>query len=83
MEIVKLPRGETAPEDSDCVSIMAMPDGKYALNCSALQNCDVGDDSESSAVIGGAPYDSYDEAEAAGLAWANEMCTEMVYISQT
>jgi hypothetical protein len=85
MEIVKLPEGEAAPRESDCISIVKGPDGRFLLNASALSGCS-GDDEgeeedESVAVIGGDSYATYEEAEAAGLAWASECCAEFVYIS--
>jgi hypothetical protein len=81
MDIIKLPAGERAPTDSDCISIEAREDGRFTLNCSALANCDDPDETESIAVIGGDPYDSYDAAEAAGLAWAADRCVEQIYVA--
>ncbi|HEU0043976.1 hypothetical protein [Sphingomonas sp.] len=82
MEIIKLPLGEIAPEESDCISIDKAPDGSFQLNTSALGACDTGDDAESTAVIGSQPYPSYDAAEAAGLAIAAEQCVSTVYIAR-
>ncbi len=81
MEIIKLPPGERAPEESDCVSIERLDDGRFSLNGSALKSCGDGTEAESVAMIGGEPYRSYDEAEAAGLAWIAEYCAERVFVS--
>lgn len=81
MEVVNLPPGEEAPKDSDCVSIARIADGKHLLNGSALLACGDSDEIESVALIGGEPYATYEEAEAAGLAWASEHCVEMLYVS--
>ena len=81
MEIIKLPFGERAPEESDCISVEELADGRYNLNTSTLGACRREDEAESASVIGGAPYDSYDAAEAAGLAIAAEQCVDTVYIS--
>ena len=81
MEIIKLPFGEMAPEESDCISVQETDDGRFYLNTSALSNCPE-DEAESSSVIGSAPYDSYEAAEAAGLAIAAEQCVETVVISR-
>lgn len=81
MNIVKLPPGEIAPEDSDCISIALTPKGTYSLDGSALQSCGDGDEIESVTMIGSQPYDSYEEAEAAGLAWAAEHCVGQVYVT--
>ena len=83
MEIIKLPEGEVAPLDADCISIMKRADGRCDLNCSALQGCGDGDEVESVALIGSEPYASYDDAESAGLAWAAEHCVDKVFISTT
>jgi hypothetical protein len=55
MEIVKLPLGESAPREADCVSIERQADGRYLMNASALAGCTDGDSEsdESTAVIGG------------------------------
>lgn len=88
MDIVKLPPGERAPKESDCISIQEAHDGRFLLNASALVTCGSADDDEeeegdSTAVIGGPSYSSYEEAEAAGLAWAAEQCVEYLYISRS
>ena len=82
MEIIKLPWGERASKESDCISVEERADGQWSLNTSALSNCDAAEEGESESVIGGAPYPSYNAAEAAGLAIAAEQCVETVYISR-
>lgn len=83
MEIIKLPWGEQAPEESDCISVEEKGDGTFELNTASLGNCVAAEaDGESMAVIGSQPYPSYDAAEAAGLAIAAEQCVETVYISR-
>jgi hypothetical protein len=81
MEIHRLPAGQLAPEDSDCVHVSKTADGKYELNCSVLLACGEGDEVESVALIGGRAYDSFEQAEAAGLAWAADQCVETLYVS--
>lgn len=83
MEIIRLPWGELAPKDSDCIHVQEEVAGRWQLNTSALESCDADDeDAASDATIGGAPYASYDAAEAAGLAIAGEHCAGVVYISR-
>ena len=82
MEIIRLPWGELAPEDSDCVHVEEEGEGRWQLNTSSLKSCDTDDNAESDATIGGEPYDSYDAAEAAGLAIAGEHCAGRVYVSR-
>jgi hypothetical protein len=80
MEIIKLPPGEMAPDDTDCIKIDGTRTGDFTLVASALMACGDGDDDESVALVGSDPYSSYDEAEAAGLAWAEAHCVATVYI---
>lgn len=80
MEIIKLPPGETAPADTDCIKINATPAGGYSLVASALMVCGDGDDAESVALVGSDPYPSFDDAEAAGLAWAEAHCVATIYV---
>ena len=81
MEIRKLPPGEIAPEDSDCIKITATPDGRFTLLTSALLQCaDDEDEATSEAVISSDEYDSYEQAEQAGLTLAEENCVSLVYV---
>jgi hypothetical protein len=84
MEVIKLPEGQAAPQESDCISIDDAPGGMFSMSATALQQCGEGEGEEidSDALIGGGTYQSYDEAEAAGLAWASEHCADTVYISR-
>ena len=80
MNIVQLPIGDAAPKDSDCISIQQTGPSVFELDTSTLTARSGGEDSE--AVIGSEPYDTYEEAEAAGLAIAAENGVERVYISR-
>lgn len=82
MEIIKLPLGELAPKESDCISVEEQANGTFELNTSALSSCEPAGDTESTAVIGSQPYDSYDAAESAGLAIAGEQGVDTLYISR-
>ena len=81
MEIIKLPAGELAPENSDCLHIERRDEGHFYINASALLSCGDGEQGDSVALIGSDPYGSYDEAESAGLAWAADQCVATLYIS--
>jgi hypothetical protein len=83
MDITKLPAGEPAPSDSDCIRIQELDDGRYRLNGSVLFRCGDTDAAESVSLVGGESYATYDDAEAAGLAWANEHCAEKLYVSRS
>ena len=80
MDIIKLPAGEMAPPDTDCIKINRTAAGDYTLVASALMVCGDGDDAESVALVGSEPYPSYEKAEGAGLAWAEAHCVGTIYI---
>jgi hypothetical protein len=79
MEITRLPVGVVASSDTDCVRIEQEPDGTYRMTASAL--CAGGDDNESVSIVDGLPFPSAQEAEEAGLAWAQDVGAELLYIS--
>lgn len=83
MDIIKLPLGRQASDESDCIRIQELPGGAFALYGSVLLRCGDADIAESVSLIGGEPYPSYDAAEAAGLAWAGEHCAETLYVCRS
>ena len=83
MEIIKLPLGEAASDDSDCIRIQALPGGAFALQGSVLLRCGDAEVAESVSLIGGDTYETYDAAEAAGLAWASEHCADVLYVCRS
>ena len=80
MEIIKLPLGQMAPDDTDCIKINQTPSGEYSLVASALMRCGDADNLESVALVSSDPYPTYDDAEAAGLAWAETHCVATIYV---
>lgn len=80
MEIINLPAGEQASDESDCVRIQELADGGFSLEGSVLLRCGDAEIAESVSLIGG---EAYDAAEAAGLAWANEHCAEILYVCRS
>ncbi|SEM54535.1 hypothetical protein SAMN05192583_0576 [Sphingomonas gellani] len=83
MEIIRLPEGEVASETCDCIQIQTTSDGRFELAGSALMKCGDSDVTESVSITGGQPYATYEAAEAAGLAWANELCVEQVHVARS
>ena len=80
MEIIKLPSGEMAPPETDCIKLNEAPDGGFTLVASALQACGDGEGEESVALVRSEVYPTYEAAEAAGLAWAEAHCVEALYV---
>ena len=83
MEIVRLPAGEIGADESDCIQIQQLPGGEFALSGSVLLTCGDGEAAESVSLLGGDPYPTYEDAEAAGLAWADEHCVGTLIISRS
>lgn len=68
IEIVKLPAGQHASAESDCIRVQETVDGGYELRGSLLLACGDSDGTESVSLISSEPYGTYDEAENAGIA---------------
>lgn len=83
MEIIKLPVGQPASDEADCIRIQELSDGRFRLEGSALLACGDGEEAVSVSLIGGESYPTYEGAEAAGLAWAGEHCVAVVYVSRS
>jgi hypothetical protein len=82
MEIIRLPQGEQAPDEADCISIEQRDDGLFELTGTALLACGDGNEVESVALVGLPAYDNYETAEDAGLAWAAQQCVEQLYVTR-
>lgn len=78
MEVIRLPLGEQAPVDADCIRIEQTAETMFELTGSAL--CVGTDDGESVSIVGGPIFDSADKAEAAGLTWAANVGVERVMV---
>jgi hypothetical protein len=79
MEIVRLPLGEQASVDADCIRIEEQPGATYKLTASAL--CVGADEGESASIVGGPTFNSFEQAEAAGIAWAASVGVERLFVS--
>lgn len=79
MEIVRLPLGEQAAIDADCIRIEEQPGATYKLTASAL--CASADEGESASIVGGPTFRSFEQAEAAGIAWAAMVGVERLFVS--
>ena len=75
MDVVRLPFGELARPEDDCIRLHHLPDGRVRLEGTVLSG-------EASASIGGSYYTSEEAAEAAGLAWANECDVARIYVAR-
>jgi hypothetical protein len=79
VKIVKLPVGKQAAVNTDCIRIEEQPGGAYQLTASAL--CAAEDEGESVSIVGTPLYETAEEAEAAGVAWATNVGVERLFVS--
>lgn len=79
MQIERLPLGQQAPYEADCIRIEEQADGRFKLTASAL--CMEEDEGESVSIVGGPLFETIEQAEKAGLAWAESVGAERLYIS--
>lgn len=77
--MIRLPIGDQAPVDVDCLRIEEQSDGSFKLTASAL--CFGLDDRESVSIVGGPIFPVAAQAEGAGLAWAESVGVDTLYIS--
>lgn len=83
MEIVKLPAGVPARVEDDCIRIQELPDGGFLLTGTLLATGADEADDESVGLIQSEPYPSYEAAEAAGLAWADQCGVARLHVSRS
>lgn len=79
MEIVRLPVGEQARVDADCIRIEERPDASHKLTASAL--CIGSDENQSVSIVGGPVFATHEQAEEAGIAWATNIGVERLFVS--
>ncbi|WP_174292011.1 hypothetical protein [Sphingomonas bacterium] len=77
MEIVKLPVGEPAPKDSDCIGIEEQADGRFTYTGSLLAG------EESIAIVDPVLCPTREAAEEQGTSWAAGCDVQRLYVSTT
>jgi hypothetical protein len=78
MDIVKLPVGQPAPTESDCISIDQQADGRFGLTGSLLSPED-----ESVAIVSPILCDTREAAEEQGISWAAGCNVPTLYVATT
>ena len=79
MELIRLPIGEPAEVDTDCIRIEELEGGNHRLTGSAL--CVAEDEGASVSLMNGLTYPTRDEAEAAGVVWANSVGVRRLHVT--
>jgi hypothetical protein len=79
MEIVRLPVGKQAPVDTDCIRIEEQSAGSYKLTASAL--CSEAEEDDSVSLVNTQLFQSVEEAEAVGMAWATSIGVERLFVT--
>jgi hypothetical protein len=79
MEIVRLKPGERAPDDSDRVTVNSLPSGKHGFTGVTATR-----EERPAAVYAGSEnaLPSYNEAEEAGIAWAEQHEIAILYVER-
>lgn len=83
MEILRLPPGEIAPSNADRIRIEEQPDGMFLVTGTTLCNVPGEGRGDSVALVVTEPYDSYDGAESAGIAWAAMQDVAVLHIARS
>lgn len=76
MQIKRLDPGTPAPPNGDCVNVDQLADGTFGLWANALCG-----DEMVSLISTKRAYDTREEAEEQGLAWADAQGAELVYLT--
>lgn len=79
MELTRLPVGQQAAVDTDCIRIEELEDGSHRLTGTAL--CMKEDEGASVSLMNGLTYPTPGEAEEVGLVWAESAGVEWLHIS--
>ena len=79
MEIIRLAVGQRPSNDTDCIKIEEMSDGRFALTGTALCQLN-GEDAESVSLVATERYAGMAEAEEAGLVWANAQGVQTLHV---
>jgi hypothetical protein len=79
VEIIRLALGQRPSDDTDCIKIEELSDGRFALTGTAL--CQLsGEDADSVSLVGTDYFDGMSEAEEAGIVWANAQGVHTLYV---
>lgn len=79
MELIRLPVGEPAEVDTDCIRVEELEDGSHRLTGTAM--CTGEDEGASVSLVDGLTFPTSDQAEEAGLAWAESVGVGRLHIS--
>ena len=79
MDLVRLPIGKQASVDVDCIRIEEQSDGRWKLTATAL--CVDADEADSASIVDSPAFATAAEAEAAGLAWAENVGVATLHVS--
>ncbi len=79
MEVIRLAIGQRPSDDTDCIKIEELSDGRFALAGTAL--CQLsGEDADSVSLIETDSYDGMSDAEEAGIVWANAQGVQTLHV---
>lgn len=79
MDVIRLALGKRPSDDTDCIKIEELSDGRFALTGTAL--CQLsGEDADSVSLVETDHFNEMSEAEEAGIVWANAQGVQTLYV---
>lgn len=79
MDVIRLALGQRPSDDTDCIKIEQLSDGRFALTGTAL--CQVsGEDADSVSLVETDYFEAMSEAEEAGIVWANAQGVQTLHV---
>jgi hypothetical protein len=79
MDIIRLALGQRPSDDSDCIKIEEVSDGRFALTGTAL--CQLsGEDADSVSLVDTDHFNDISEAEEAGIVWADAQGVQTLHV---
>jgi hypothetical protein len=79
MDVIRLALGQRPSDDTDCIKIEELSNGRFALTGTAL--CQLsGEDADSVSLVDTDHFNDISEAEEAGIVWANAQGVQTLHI---
>jgi hypothetical protein len=79
VEVIQLPLGERPDDDTDCIKIEELTDGRFGLTGTVLCHLS-GEDADSVSLVETDYFDRISKAEEAGIVWANAQGVQTLYV---
>jgi hypothetical protein len=79
VHVIQLALGQRPDDDTDCIKVEELTDGRFGLTGTVL--CQLsGEDANSVSLVETDYFDQMSEAEEAGIVWANAQGVQTLYV---